>query len=134
MNKKQYPFLVYRLLCLLMALTIINVSIDVRDMSPLTGRTGATHKDLTVNKIESIGELLLEECFGLLDAVPEHDDPDDASELTEQEQDYDFAQLFIFAPLVPPVQYLITGSVPFRPDSVPAHVLEIIAPPPQPTA
>jgi len=115
-----------------MALTVINISIDVRDMSSLTGRTVAYHEDISINKIESIGELLLEEWFGIRDAVPEHDDPDEESELTEQEPDYDFAQLFVFAPLVPPVQYLMSGNVPFRPESIPAHVLEIIAPPPQP--
>lgn len=131
MNKRQNKFFIYRFLCLLLALHVINLSVDVRDTVLLTGRTVAYHEDLSINKIESIGELLLEECFGLENAFPEHDDPDDESELTELEQDYDFNQLFAFSPLSPAVQYLLTATVPFRTEFVPAHVLEIVAPPPQ---
>jgi len=131
MKGQYYNFLIYRLLGLLMALNVINLSIGVHDPALLTSRAVAYHEDLSVNKIESIGEFLLEECLGFYDAVPEHDDPDDESELTELEQDYDFNPLFVFAPILASVQYLFTGSVPFRPDSIPAHVLEIVAPPPQ---
>ncbi|WP_460971800.1 hypothetical protein [Spirosoma migulaei] len=131
MNKRQYNFFIYRFLCLLMALHVINLSVDVRDTVLLTGCAVAYHEDLSINKIESIGELLLEECFGLENAFPEHDDPDDESELTELEQDYDFNPLFVFAPILAPVQYLFTASVPFRSEFVPAHVQEIVAPPPQ---
>ncbi|MBD2754435.1 hypothetical protein [Spirosoma validum] len=133
MTNRQYNFWVYRVLCLLMALHLVNLSVDVQDMMPLTGRMTVSDEKLSVNKIESISEFLLEECFGIQDAVPEHDDPDDESELTEQEQDYDFNQLFVFAPLRAVVQFLLTGNVSFWPEPVSVHVQEIIAPPPQPT-
>lgn len=131
MEKRQHNFLVYRLLCLLLALHVLNVSIDVRDTPSFVGKVVVCHEDLPINKIESIGEFLLEECLGFYDAVPEHDDPDEESELTELEQDYEFNPLFVFAPLRPPVQYLLTGSVPFRPESIPSLIQEIVAPPPQ---
>ncbi|MVM34505.1 hypothetical protein GO755_31035 [Spirosoma sp. HMF4905] len=131
MKRQYYNFWVYQLLGLLMALNVINLSIGVRDTALLTSRTVAYHEDLSVNKIESIGEFLLEECFGFYDAVPEHDDPDDESEVTELEQDYDFHPLFVFAPILAPVRYLITESRPFTPASIPAHIQEIVAPPPQ---
>ena len=129
MGKRLNSFWVYRCLCFLMALHVINVSIAIRDMTPLTGRATLYHEDLSVNKIESISELLLEDYFGIHDAVPEHDDSSDESELTEQ--DYEFTQLFVFAPLLPFVHYLISSSVPFLPEPISIHVTEIIGPPPQ---
>ncbi|GAB4055479.1 hypothetical protein [Spirosoma litoris] len=131
MKGQYYNFLIYRLLGLLMALNVINLSIGVRNTEKLTSRAVAYHEDLSVNKIESIGEFLLEECFGFYDAVPEHDDSDDESELTVLELDYDFIPLFVFTPIIAPVQYLLTEDVPFRLTSIPTHIQEIVAPPPQ---
>jgi hypothetical protein len=130
MNKRQYNFWLYRLLCLLMAFSAINLSVPVRDTSCLTCRTITGH-DLSVNKINSLSEFILEEWLGLGDAVPEHNDPDEESELTELQQDYDFFQLFVFAPLLPTVQYLTTGNMHFWPEHIPAYVPEINAPPPR---
>lgn len=134
MKKRQYNFLVYRFFCLLLALHLVNLSIDVQDRTMPIGKTIANREDLSINKIESISEFLLEECFGVHDAVPEHDDPEKESELTELEQDYEFTQLFVFAPLRNPVRYLLMDHLTFRPAFISVHVLEILAPPPQPTA
>ncbi|MBN8825606.1 MULTISPECIES: hypothetical protein [unclassified Spirosoma] len=133
MKKRYYNFLVYRLLCLLIALTVLNVSIDVQSTLLRSEQTTVDHKELSVNQIESIGEFILEECLGMQDAIPEHDGPDE-SELTEPEQDYDFAPFFVFAPKRLPVQYLLSGNIAFRPEFVSTCVLEIQAPPPQPVA
>lgn len=116
-----------------MALHVINVSIDSRSLASLSERTTACHEDLSINKIESIGELLLEESFGIKDAVPENEDPDDESELTELAQDYDFFHPYVFTPLRAPVQDLITSNRPFRFEPILVHVPEIPAPPPQHT-
>ncbi|WP_080056616.1 hypothetical protein [Spirosoma aerolatum] len=134
MKKRYYNFLGYRLLCLLIALTVLNVSIDVQDTLLRSRQFTVDHKDMSVNQIESIGEFILEECLGSQDAIPEHDDPDDDSELTEFEPDYDFAPFFVFAPKQLPVQYLLSGNIAFRPEFVSTCVLEIHAPPPQPVA
>ncbi|UFH52439.1 hypothetical protein [Spirosoma sp. KNUC1025] len=130
MDKRRYNFWVYRCLCFLMALTVINISIDSRDTTSRTGRTTMYHEDLSINKIESISELILEEVFGIQNAVPEQDDSNDESELTEQ--DYEFNQLFAFAPLRPLVHYLNARPVPFWPERISIHVSEIVGPPPQP--
>lgn len=132
-KKKRSKFLMCQLLCLLMALHLVNLRIDGQDKAFTTGRI-ASHKDLSVNKIESISEFLLEECLGIRDAVPEQDDPEEDSELTELEQDYEFTQFFVFTPLRSPATYQLTKRVPFRPAFISAHVPEIIAPPPQPAA
>ena len=51
MNKRHDNFLVYRILCFLMAIHVINISLDTPDMSSLSGRATAYHKDLSVNKL-----------------------------------------------------------------------------------
>ncbi|AKD55536.1 hypothetical protein [Spirosoma radiotolerans] len=131
MNKRQYNFLLYRILCFLMAFHVINISLDTPDRLASTGRATAYHKDLSVNKIESIGEFILETCLEITNAIPEHDDPDDDSEFAELEKDYVFVHLFIFTPLMPSIHYLTTDSLPFPTVFLPAPVSEIIAPPPQ---
>ncbi|GAB3256464.1 hypothetical protein GCM10027347_18290 [Larkinella harenae] len=59
-----------------MAINVINFSIDAPDQltQPLVKNVGA--EDLSVNKMESIGEVLLEKVLKIPDAVPEQDDPD----------------------------------------------------------
>ncbi|MFD2934291.1 hypothetical protein [Spirosoma flavum] len=131
MKKRRQNFLVYRFLCFLMALHVINIGIDTPDIESLSSRTTAYHKDLSINKIESISEFVLETCLGFVDAVPEHDDPDEDSEFAEREHDYTFTQLFVFTPMLPPVRYLMTGNLPFRPACNATPTSEIIAPPPK---
>ncbi len=60
-----------RLFCLLMAVNILNVSIDPPDVGL------AYHpEDLSYNDIESINEALLETVLMINNAIPEHDEPD----------------------------------------------------------
>lgn len=131
MNKRQYNFLVYRILCFLMAVHVINISLDTPDRSFVAGRATAYHKDVSINKIESIGEFILEACLGMTDAVPEHDDPDDDSEFAELEHDYAFTHWFVFTPLAPSILFLTTNDLPFSTVFLPTTVSEIVAPPPQ---
>lgn len=131
MDIRRQNFLVYRILCFLMALHVLNISIDTPDRTTLSGRATTYHKDLSINEIESISEFVLEKCLGMADAIPEHDDPDDETEAAEQEQDYTFTQLFRFTPLLPSIHYLTRGTLVFRPAHMPIAVSEIIAPPPQ---
>ncbi|MBD2704204.1 hypothetical protein IC229_26410 [Spirosoma sp. BT702] len=106
----------------------------VRDTSALFNRSCTYHKDLSINKIESISELILEDWLGFSDAIPEQDSPDEDSELTELEADYDCFHLFLFDLLLSTVQFLTTSNILFRPESFLVYVPEINAPPPQPIA
>ncbi len=132
-KKKRHSALIHRLICLLMALHVINLSIDPPDQYGTTSRPYEQAEDLSVNDIESFGELLLEECFGLVDAVPEHDEPDEESSLTKLGQDYVFVKSFVFAPLVLVARFLVAEFIPFSVMRVPTHVLDILSPPPQVT-
>jgi hypothetical protein len=78
MDKKRLhrPFW-HRLFCLLMAFYVINVSIDAPDGYVTRDSQGSYREDLTINEIESIGELILEDFFDLKNAIPEHDESDE---------------------------------------------------------
>jgi hypothetical protein len=131
MGTLQRQSLLHRLLCLLMALHVINVSIDAPDPYAAPRFPGERRENLSINEIESFSELLLEECFVLENAIPEHEESDDDSEVTNVEQDYFFHQLFVFRTLPEHYWYLNRQSVPFKPAHVPTHVPEISSPPPQ---
>lgn len=76
MSKRRHTWF-HRIYCLLMAFYVINVSIDAPDGYVTPNTKGEYHEDLSVNEIESIGELILEHWFDLHDAVPEHDEPEE---------------------------------------------------------
>ncbi|MBC8154542.1 MAG: hypothetical protein H7Z72_16685 [Bacteroidetes bacterium] len=128
--KKQNRPLLHRLICLLMALHVINLSVDAPD-NYLSAFQIGHHEDLSVNDIESLSELLLEEVFGFTNAVPEHDEQDGDSSLTESGEDYIFAQSFFFSPFLSPPHYLVADPIPYPFTSVPTPVADIVAPPPR---
>lgn len=112
-----------------MALHVLNVSIDSPDRNSSVTLISNQSEDLSINDIESLGELLLEECLGI--TVPEHDDPDEDSAITKLGQDYFFTATFVFAPLLPLICFLLPEFTLFNTVRIPAHVLDILSPPPQ---
>lgn len=113
-----------------MALHIINISVDVPEHYSHRMIHGAQKEDLSVNKIESIGELILENWLGIIDAVPEQDDAKEESDVANIEHDYFFAPLFAFE-LKAVYWHLISRPVRFAFIRVFSHVQEITSPPPQ---
>lgn len=134
MGKQTHHTVLHRLFCLLIAVHLINMSVDAPDGYAIRVLLGEQHENLSVNDIESLSELVLEECFGLVNAVPEHEEPDQNSSLTELEEEYIFAQWFVFAPFPPSILRLTANTTPFEPHNVPTPVAEIVAPPPRFTA
>lgn len=134
MKKQTHRTLLHRLFCLLMALHVINLSVDTPDGQAFVTSRYEHHDDLSVNDIESLSELLLESCFGFTDAVPEHDERDSDSSLTSPGEDYIFTQPFIFTPFSVLSQYVATDLIPYPFVSVSTPVSDVIAPPPQLTA
>lgn len=130
MRKQAHRILLHRLICLLMALHVINLSVDAPD-NRLSAFQIEHHEDLSVNDIESLSELLLEEVLGLTNAVPEHDEQDGDSSLTEPEQDYIFAQSFFFTPFLATPCYPVAALIPYPFTSVSTPVADVIAPPPR---
>lgn len=130
MKKRKTGFSLHRLLCWLMAIHLLNISVSTPDHYYPPTHLGGQREDLSVNKIESFGELVLEHWLGYTDAVPENDESDDESDLSPVEQDYFFEQPFVFA-LVPSSWHLTAHPVLFKPSRVLSHFLEITLPPPQ---
>lgn len=126
MNNRQYNFFVYQFLCFLMAIYVINLSSVV--WSDSTGQSDIPSKGVLIHTIDPVGILP----DG--DLVSQHTlpvNPIDTPESTELELDCDFTTLFVFAPVKPAIQHLITGIKPYHPEYNPTHISEINAPPPQ---
>ncbi|GAB3313616.1 hypothetical protein GCM10027299_00800 [Larkinella ripae] len=130
MGKRGKNFFLHRLFCWLMALHIINISVDVPSHYSARILHGAQKEDLSVNRIESIGELVLEHWLGFIDAVPEQDDSKEESDVANIEHDYFFSPLFAFA-LKPVCWHLTPRPIGLTFIRVFSHVQEITSPPPQ---
>jgi hypothetical protein len=75
--------IIYRLLSVVMALHILNLSVDAVDALP-----SSIPEDLSFNEIESVVEFVLEDVFHIKNALPEHDEQDDTAELTKTSVDF----------------------------------------------
>ena len=69
--------IVFRYFWVLMAIHILNCSIDTPDALP-----DYIAEDLSYNDIETFSELVLEQFMGFEDAIPEHDEQDNADGLS----------------------------------------------------
>lgn len=131
MVKQRHSTVLYRLFCLLMALHVLNFSIDSPDRYSWSTTLAQDHEDLSINDIESISELLLEECLGLVNAVPEHDEPDEEAGQVISLQDYIFTQTFTLRPPVRSIYLLLTSVITFTFTPVSTYIPDITSPPPQ---
>jgi hypothetical protein len=114
-----------------MALHVLNFSIDSPDRYTRSNTLIQEQEDLSINDIESVGELLLEECFGLVNAVPEHDEHDEEAGQLLSLQDYIFTQTFTLRPPVRSVYLLLTKVITFTSTPVSTYIPDITSPPPQ---
>lgn len=130
MKKAVLRSLSGRLFCLLMALHVLNFSVDPPDTHVHTTASGAVREDLSVNEMESIGEWILEHLLGLTDAVPEQDEAEDAGKITK---DFSYwiapaAPLAFLLPastdMIPPVRFA------FRVSFASSCLPEVVSPPP----
>ena len=119
----------HRLFCWLMALHIINISVDVPEHFSPRMLQHAQKQDLSVNKIESIGELVLEHWLGFVNAIPEQDESDESAD-GNIEHDHFFSPLFAFT-IKPVGWHQNSRSIRYVFIRVFSHVQEITSPPPQ---
>lgn len=63
--------IISRVFCFLMALHIMNLSVDTKDAAP-----DYIAEDLSINDQESVVELVLEKVMGIENAIQEQDEPD----------------------------------------------------------
>lgn len=96
-----------RLFCWIMALVIINASIDPPD----TYLFSDCRENPSVNEMETIGELLLEKVMGFTNLVPEQDESDDNHALSKPFQPWAAPQP-AFLLLTPPRPSHQSNSLP----------------------
>ena len=130
MKKARPPFL-NRLFCLLMALYVLNFSVDPPDGYVRQTIYCEEKEDLRVNEMESVGEWVLEKLLGIKNAVPEHDETSDESSQVAK-------ALFVWIAPGAPLAFLLPPTAPVThptrytfcaPVFIP-HYAEITSPPP----
>ncbi|MEO9476737.1 MAG: hypothetical protein ABJG41_14440 [Cyclobacteriaceae bacterium] len=77
--------IVFRSVGWFMALYVLNFSVDAPD-----AQSDYEDEDLSINDLESIAEIVLEEWMGIEDAVPEHDEPDAIDGTMSFKKSFDF--------------------------------------------
>lgn len=118
--------IVGKIICLVFALHILNISVDSPDPDPEW-----VSEDLSLNDMESVSEIICEQILHIDNAFPEQDDQDNA--------DHGAPAAFHLSPILIVCQPLLS-TIPV-PTSFPIHVktdnffykqptLEIISPPP----
>ena len=112
-----------------MALHILNCSIDTPDAQP-----DSIAEDLSINDIESISELVIEQIFGFDNAISEHDEHD-----TQDGYSFEIAKILLYfhsteiliQPHIIVFHITDTSNTGFRVQSFAQILIEIISPPPQ---
>ena len=84
---------VTRYLCGLMALYLLNISVDTVDAYP-----NRAAEDLSFNDQESIVEIVVEKVLGFEDAIEEHDDPDTENHTKKNNFKIDFVPIVLYEP------------------------------------
>src|SRR5690606_19106034 len=82
---------VTRYLCGLMALYLLNISVDTVDAYP-----NRAAEDLSFNDQESIVEIVVEKVLGFEDAIEEHDDPDTENHTKKNNFKIDFVPICFY--------------------------------------
>ena len=130
-KKLKHSQLWHRLLCLLMAFYVINVSIDAPDGYVTPNGHGEYREDLSINEIESLGELVLEEFFDLHDIVPEHDESnEEEDQLNKIFMDWSIPSPVVIYLLNPGVGFLPPTRMPFKGLIYRSNPTKINTPPP----
>ena len=131
-KKRIHNPLWHRLFCLLMAFYVINISIDAPDGYVKPNSNGEYREDLSVDEIESFGELVLEECFNLHNAVPEHDESDEEEDqLTKIFMDWSIPGPTVLCLSAQVVSFLPPTRIPYTGLIYRSNGSEINIPPPK---
>jgi hypothetical protein len=130
--KKRRRFPWKAIFSLLLALWVFNFSIDSPDayVGNSRGVIPRATEDLSVNDIESITELIVENFLGHAGAIPEHDESDDQSDI-QKIVDYVFHTTHLTLFFSYAVDLLLVLSIHIEPGYTNFHP-EISSPPPKP--
>lgn len=119
-------FFSHRFLWLLMALHLLNCSVDAPDVS-----SNWTPEDLGYNEQESVVEILLEQVADLGDVIAEYDDDDSGDETSGKKTavDYFVVPTHLLADVT--ALFVLRGPIASRPESRPEFISRAYSPPPE---
>jgi hypothetical protein len=121
-----------RLFYLLMAVHVLNLSVDPPDHHVRISKAGIVSEDLSINEMESVSEWVLEHFLGCWNAIPERDEPDGDSVISKVLVTWFMPQPAYYALPLPSATVFATVS---RPSFISLPYLsplaEVSSPPPQ---
>jgi hypothetical protein len=124
-----HKHIILRYLWVLMALHVLNCSIDTPDVNP-----DSVPENLSYNDIESISELLIEEVMGFENAIAEHEERD-----TEDGGSIEVGKILFFCQsspeyrIKPTLLFVQNKAIPltYEANFIPQFQPDIVSPPPQ---
>jgi hypothetical protein len=131
MKRRRNVFWLHRLVSLLMALHVLNLSVDPPDQHVRVTALGVVQEDLSVNEMESVGEWVLEHVFGII--VEEHDEPDEEGKIIKAFIKHLFCQrlAYILAPQPSATDLGKSVIIPFVSRPYRSQTADVFSPPPQ---
>jgi len=119
--------IVARIFCLLMAMHMLNICVDMPDPKP-----DSEPEDLTVNDMESVVELVLEQGLDIENAIAEHDEADDTDAMNfEMCKDFKFYQNPLNINFDRAIILIAINQTPYINNSLISFIKEINPPPPK---
>lgn len=125
--------LFHRLICLFMALHVINLSLDAPNRYEFGVGSSDGRSNLVMAEIESFGELLLKYALDQADSQSEQAEQEETSDFAPIGPDFFYHQPFAFS-LQPDCWAVTSLRFSSGSDGLPSPISEIVAPPPQPVA
>ncbi|MBC8109790.1 MAG: hypothetical protein H7Y04_01880 [Verrucomicrobia bacterium] len=126
--KKQKKYSFRQFICFVLAMLVLNVSVDPIDGDFILDGVVQITEDLSINEMESIAEWVLEEGLNIENAIPEQDETDN-EDTFQKALDFVFQNLYEFNFTFQSAESL---SAAFRYQvGESSHYPEIHSPPPQ---
>jgi len=118
--------IVFRFLWVVLALHILNISVDTPDRQP-----DHVSEDLSYNDMESITEIVLEQVLCIDNAIPEHDEPDNDNGKTNLKTAIDFFISKFSVKLADISYYLLNNPSQYKENFYQQFHSELNSPPPE---
>jgi len=118
--------IIFRFLCAVLALHILNISVDTLDDHPDNIR-----EDLSINDMESIVETVLEQVLEIDNAIPEHDESDNDNGKINLKKGIDLVVPIFLVELADNSCFLINNTSQYKENYYELFQAEQNSPPPE---
>lgn len=122
--KSLREHIVFRFLCAVLALHILNISVDTPDAQPDNIR-----ENLSINDMESIAEIVLEQVLDIDNAIPEHDESDNGKINLKTAIDFFVPKFSVELAVIN--YYLLNNSSQYKENFYQQFQTELNSPPPE---